>query len=178
MIPVGTRSLLYGSHCWLWHPLLVFIAWWRLYGFPLDLRLWVAFVVHDLGYWGKPNMDGEEGEAHVLLGAAIMLRLFGQQWADLCEFHSRHWSHTKGRNPSALCWADKYAVALLPPWLYVPPAWLSGEIHEYMAVAAERERRINGIKPMFARTYTGWFAAVREHLGSIALQNTATGGKE
>jgi hypothetical protein len=36
----------------------------------------VAFFVHDLGYLGKPDMDGEEGERHVILGAKIMQFLF------------------------------------------------------------------------------------------------------
>ena len=47
---VGTKSLLFGAHNIFIHPFLVFIAWWRLYGFPADPRLWVAFIVHDWGY--------------------------------------------------------------------------------------------------------------------------------
>lgn len=31
---VGTKSLLFGAHNIFIHPFLVFIAWWRLYGFP------------------------------------------------------------------------------------------------------------------------------------------------
>ena len=73
---IGTKSILFGAHQFLLHPLFVALAWWQLYGFPWDPRLWVAFFVHDLGYWGKPNMDGPEGEEHPLLGAAIMGRLF------------------------------------------------------------------------------------------------------
>lgn len=73
---IGTKSVLFGAHQFLLHPLFVAVAWWRLYGFPWDPRLWVAFFVHDLGYWGKPNMDGPEGEEHPWLGARIMGRLF------------------------------------------------------------------------------------------------------
>lgn len=69
---IGTKSVLFGAHCFLLHPFFVAIAWTKLYGFPFDPRLWIAFFVHDLGYWGKPNMDGPEGEAHVELGAKIM----------------------------------------------------------------------------------------------------------
>ena len=72
LFPVGTRSVLFGAHCFFIHPIFVFIAWWKLYGFPFDPRLWVAFFVHDLGYFGKPNMDGKEGETHVEFGAKIM----------------------------------------------------------------------------------------------------------
>ena len=73
---IGTRSVLFGAHQFLLHPLFVAVAWWRLYGFPWDPRLWVAFFVHDLGYLGKPNMDGPEGEEHPRLGAVIMGWLF------------------------------------------------------------------------------------------------------
>ena len=33
-MPVGTRSLLYGVHHIIWHPITVLIAWWILYGAP------------------------------------------------------------------------------------------------------------------------------------------------
>lgn len=69
---IGTKSVLYGAHCFLLHPFFVAIAWIKLYGFPFDPRIWIAFFVHDLGYLGKPNMDGPEGETHVELGGAIM----------------------------------------------------------------------------------------------------------
>lgn len=69
---IGTKSTLFGAHCFLIHPIMVFIAWWKLYGFPWDPRLWIAFFVHDLGYWGKPNMDGDEGINHIEFGAKIM----------------------------------------------------------------------------------------------------------
>lgn len=73
---IGTKSVLFGAHCFLIHPWFVVAAWWKLYGFPWDPRLWIAFFVHDLGYIGKPNMDGPEGETHVELGARIMGWLF------------------------------------------------------------------------------------------------------
>lgn len=69
---IGTKSVLFGAHCFFLHPFFVAIAWTKLYGFPFDPRLWIAFFVHDLGYLGKPNMDGPEGETHVELGAKIM----------------------------------------------------------------------------------------------------------
>jgi|HubBroStandDraft_2_1064218.scaffolds.fasta_scaffold199261_1 hypothetical protein len=73
---IGTKSVLYGAHCFFLHPWFVAAAWWKLYGFPWDPRLWVSFFVHDLRYIGKPNMDGEEGELHPFLGARIMGWLF------------------------------------------------------------------------------------------------------
>jgi hypothetical protein len=73
---VGTKSVLFGAHCFFLHPWFVAWAWWKLYGFPWDPRLWVAFFIHDLGYWGSPNMDGEEGERHPEWAARVMTRLF------------------------------------------------------------------------------------------------------
>lgn len=135
MLPVGTRSLLFGYHQVLIHPLIVATAWTKLYGFPRDLRLWVAFFVHDLGYWGKPNMDGPEGEQHVFLGARIMNRLFDRQdweWNNFCLFHSRFYAIQAGRFPSRLCYADKLAIVICPVWLQLLLMNLSGEISEYM----------------------------------------------
>jgi len=81
-VRVGTRSVLFGAHCWAIHPLFVAAAWTQLYGFPTDPRLWLAFAVHDLGYWGKPDMDGPAGETHPELGARIM-RFFCDRISDV-----------------------------------------------------------------------------------------------
>jgi hypothetical protein len=83
---IGTKSVLYGAHCFFLHPWFVAAAWWKLYGFPWDPRLWCAFFVHDLGYIGKPNMDGEEGELHPFLGARIMGWLFDARLWDSSWF--------------------------------------------------------------------------------------------
>jgi hypothetical protein len=147
---IGTRSVLFGAHQFLIHPLFVAAAWWKLYGFPRDPRLWVAFVVHDLGYFGKPNMDGPEGEYHPFLGARIMSRLFDHgkgyvvidcvadrfyqigPWGDLVMCHSRFLSRKMQRPFSRLCVADKLATCLEPWWLYLPRVVLTREIREYM----------------------------------------------
>lgn len=134
---VGTKSVLFGAHCFIVHPFFVLAAWIKLYGFPWDPRLWIAFFVHDLGYWGKPNMDGTEGETHVELGAKIM-GIFGREWSDFSKYHSRFYSKKDGVNPSTLCIADKLAICLEPSWLYLPRVNWSGEIHEYMKLAETR----------------------------------------
>jgi len=66
---LGTRSVLFGAHQFFVHPFFVFIAWWKLFGFPYDPRLWLAFILHDMGYVGLPNMDGKEGR-HILYSRA------------------------------------------------------------------------------------------------------------
>lgn len=166
---IGTRSILFGVHCFFIHPFFVALGWWRLYGFPFDPRLWVAFFVHDLGYWGKPNMDGPEGEKHPELGARIVhsvcdygnnylpfsednTDLWAQTlsaydstyWYRFTRYHSRYLSKTDNVKYSPLCCADKLATAYVPTWLYLVFANLSGEVHEYMhgkgARTAAKER--------------------------------------
>lgn len=99
----------------------------------LDPRLWLAFIVHDIGLFGKPNIDGPEGETHPEVGAGIMRRLFGDVWGDLVLLHSRFYSKRLNRPVSPLCIADKWAIVVEPTWIYLPRARWSGELAEYMA---------------------------------------------
>lgn len=132
---IGTKSILYGAHCFLIHPAFVFLAWWKLYSFPWDPRLWIAFFVHDFGYWGKPNMDGPQGEEHPELGGRIM-SFFGQYWQDLTRYHSWYYANKYSKETSQLWAADKLAVCLEPKWLYLPRIRWTGEIKEYMDLSA------------------------------------------
>jgi len=136
---VGTKSVLYGAHCLLIHPICLAIAWTRLYGFAWDPRLWLAFGLHDIGYFSSPNVEGAEGKRHVELGARIMTRLFGPEWGELCAGHSRHWAKRCGRPVSRLCFADKLAFVLTPDWLYLLMARATGELHEYMKKSLDRQ---------------------------------------
>lgn len=177
---IGTKSVLFGAHQFLIHPWFVAAGWWRLYGFPWDLRLWVAFFVHDLGYIGKPNMDGPEGERHPYWGATFMYgwfdgsglfgftrticnRLWGNKgpmyWHDLVLYHSRYLSKQLGEQPSQLCIADKLAIALTPPWIYLPLTRLTGEIHEYMRDAL----RAHPDMPLDLSSQVRWYASVRDY---------------
>ena len=132
---VGTKSLLFGVHQFVLHPLIVAVAWWKLYGFPSDIRLWFCFFLHDIGYWGCEHMDDDEGKMHPFLGASIIASLFGPEWGDFCAKHSKHVATLYRQGPvtfNRLCVADKYAIAIEPSWLYLPRAYASGEVHEYM----------------------------------------------
>lgn len=135
---IGTKSVLFGAHCFFLHPFFVAVAWTKLYGFPFDPRLWIAFFVHDLGYIGKPNMDGEEGETHVELGAKIM-SIFGKKWSEFSMYHSRYYAKKHGANPSKLCFADKLSFSYTPAWLYLPMVNATGEIKEYLQNAKKSE---------------------------------------
>lgn len=167
---IGTKSVLFGVHCFFVHPWFVLWAWLTLYGFPFDLRLWIAFVIHDLGYFGKPNMDGPEGERHTEFAADIMGRLFDSKethWSDFCKYHSRFIAKRDSRPYSRLCVADKLAIALTPAWIYLPLSRLSGEIFEYMNLA---KLRTDAGEPKYAsmkvttNNQARWYADVQEYI--------------
>jgi hypothetical protein len=175
---IGTKSVLFGAHQFLIHPIVLAIAWWQLYRFKrvkigevrvyrelifgmsggnvdlpvyaslLNWRLWLAFFVHDIGYWGMPNMDGPEGEEHPFVGAWILRRVAGREvklvWYEFVLYHSRFLAKKYNAKPSVLCIADKQALVIEPWWLYLPRVNLSGEIIEYMAIAANREGKYFG----------------------------------
>jgi hypothetical protein len=129
---IGTKSILFGAHCFFLHGFYVAKAWRALYGPPRDFHLWVSFFVHDLGYLGRRNLDGPEGEEHVRLGARIMRWIGGRRWEEFTACHSRFWAKKHGRHFSRLCVADKLAFVITPLWLYLPMARATGELKEYM----------------------------------------------
>lgn len=132
----GTKSLLFGVHLWWWHPLTVYIAWWKLKGCFPGWREMVCAFVHDWGYWGCVDMDSGRGDAHPELGANIAGRLFGKKYHDLCLYHSRHYAKRYNAKPSELCWADKLSISYEHWWYYLPRAMLSGELEEYREICS------------------------------------------
>jgi len=180
---IGTKSLLFGAHQFIIHPIIVFIAWWKLYGFPFDPRLWVAFIVHDWGYWGKSNMDGDEGEIHVFLGADIMHKLFDRKhkttnigrgqtimiggtytWYNFTLFHSRFYAKKNNHPISKLCVADKYAIVLDPWWFYLIRASLSSEIKEY------RDHHYKQTGELYI-TNKHWLISIKTYLNLWVIQH-------
>lgn len=138
-LPIGTRSLLFGAHQVALHPLFVALAWRRLYGgWPRKVPIWVAFFLHDIGYWGCESMDGDDGLQHPERGAAILSALFddhwwtnGMEWYLFSATHSRSYAKEIDFIPGPLMAADKLATVLMPLWLYAGLCWLSGEWREY-----------------------------------------------
>lgn len=157
----GTKSLLFGVHQFLIHPIVVWIAWYKLYGFP-DWRECFCIFIHDWGYFGKKNMDDEEGEKHPELAAKIAGFLFGDKYRNLCLYHSRHYARKFGADPSSLCWADKLSITYEKWWIYLPRALLSGELKEYR-VCADR----GGLVPA-SYTHREWFHAMCEKFRKLA----------
>lgn len=133
----GTKNLLFGVHQFAWHPFTVLLAWIKLFRKWPSFPELIAILIHDWGYWGKANMDDEEGERHPEFAARLMGKLFGLEYHDLCLYHSRHYARNVGHEPSKLCWADKASILYDPWWLYLPRARLSGELAEYRRVASE-----------------------------------------
>lgn len=195
---LGTKSLLFGAHQFLIHPLFVFIAWCKLYGFPFDPRLHLAFIIHDWGYWGKPNMDGKEGSKHPEWAANIMYRIFDiklndqlysylyrnnldpnkfeLRWFRFCLYHSRYYAKKENANPSKLCFADKLATVLEPKWLYLLKVKLTGEYKEYMAIS---KQRINAGQPqakyanlnLDVSNINTWYNSMISYMKSYVLEH-------
>lgn len=164
---IGTKSLLFGVHQFVWHPITVLLAWWKLYGRP-SWREIICIVVHDWGYWGSPNMDGIEGEQHPERGALIVWNLFvDMSYYDLVLYHSRHYARQFDREPSRLCWADKLSILYDPWWFYIPRALLSGELYEYRKLAAD-----TGFIPLSA-THREWFRWIKKRFKKLAVEKRA-----
>lgn len=145
---VGTKSVLFGVHQFLWHPITVGLAWRKLYGSWPNRYEWIAIFCHDLGYIGKPDMDGIAGRTHPERGAELAYKLAYKVgcWSEpsvlqalfratdthsLSLFHSREYCKLHGQQPSKLYAADKFCCFFDPTWLYLLRSHLSGEIYEF-----------------------------------------------
>lgn len=160
---MGTKSILFGVHHWLWHPVTVLLAWRSLYGWP-NWKEFVCIVIHDWGYWGCESMDGEEGRKHVEFAANFAAKYLGNGYYRLCLFHSRHYARDWDVEPSKLCWADKLSLMYDPWWFYIPRALLSGELVEYRELGT-------GIP--LERSHREWFKIIRNRCWMLAIQKKA-----
>lgn len=165
----GTKSILFGVHQFVLHPLTVYAAWiWSYRKLP-NWREAVCIVIHDWGYWGKTNMDDEEGEKHVEWAAAFALRFLDEvdspcPYWNLCIFHSRHYARKYQIQPSQLCWADKASLLFEAWWTYLPRAWASGELTEYRVLASSA-----GLIPLWA-SHREWFSLIRYRLVKLGRE--------
>ena len=131
---LGTKSLLFGIHQFIWHPVTVWLAWIWLYRTIPTWRETICIIVHDWGYWGMSDIDGDEGILHPELGAKIAGRLLDRgkstRYRDLCIFHSRSYAKLIGVPPSKLCWADKASAKFEPTWWKLFRACATGGLEE------------------------------------------------
>lgn len=151
---IGTKSILFGVHQFLFHPLAVCLAWRKLY------RKWprwqeaIAIFCHDLGYWGCPDIDGKAGKRHPYKGAQLTACLcnflVGRGWQygstraewgyliyEFTLYHSRSLAKAHGASVSPLMAADKYCIMYEPRWFYLLRARLSGELQEFKQHAVD-----------------------------------------
>jgi hypothetical protein len=180
---IGTKSLLFGAHQFLLHPLLVAWAWTKLYGFPRDWRLWLCFFVHDVGYWGCGDIDGAEGKEHPWRGADMVRNHTNSiGWHRFALFHSRDQARVFSRQISRLCVADKLAFCLEWKWFYLWRCKMTGELAEYL----ENAKRMAITQPdkfspaerdaLLDHDAGKWFDTVKRlHLEWVAInKDTAT----
>jgi len=116
----GTKSLLFGCHQFILHPIFVIIAWYKLgYGNPKFWEL-VCIFLHDIGHWQKDYLsDYKQKEQHWKLGAEIALRLFGLDGWWFIAGHTRQSGRNfDEKNKNKLFFADKYS------WIIAPKCWL------------------------------------------------------
>jgi hypothetical protein len=129
---LGTKSLLFGCHQFILHPIFVTAAWIKCYKELPSPKEELCIVIHDWGYFGKPNMDGPEGETHPVWASNFAYRHLGLYYGRLCLLHSRFLAKSKKMPVSRLCLPDKIGVGMMPVWLWVGLGSLSGEVREYM----------------------------------------------
>lgn len=157
---IGTKSLLFGVHQFIFHPIFVFLAWCELYKEFPTFKEFICIIIHDWGYFGLNDMDSKEGSNHSLFSAILIKKLFGIKEYNLILYHSRHYARKDNKNPSKLCWADKYSYKFDPILFYVIRANLSGEIEEYRNLPSNRE---------FKGSDSKWYKTVRELYCKLAL---------
>ncbi|MFA5247898.1 MAG: hypothetical protein WCX79_00490 [Candidatus Paceibacterota bacterium] len=167
----GTKSLLWGVHQIFWHPLTVTLAWKELYKSWPSWKEFVCIFIHDLGYWGCPNMDGTEGENHPVWAASFAAKYLDtktdtewRHYRNLCLYHSRHFARARNTIPSKLCWADKLCYKYDPVWFYTLRAKLSGEIKEYRALPQSQN---------FKGSDSDWYREQRKLYIKLALSQKA-----
>jgi hypothetical protein len=161
MLKLGTKSLIFGAHCFFVHPVFVYLGWYKLYGRP-NWKESICILIHDWGYWGSDNIDGQQGQKHPELGARIANFLFGDKYNQLCLYHSRAYAKSKNHTASKLCWADKMGLALEPWWTFVPRSCLTGEIKEYRGYSDDDKSVSN----------KDWWNGLRNHFNTISVENS------
>jgi len=112
----GTKSYLFGCHQFFMHPLMVIIAWIKLFNsFPMFWEL-VCIFLHDIGHIGKNYLsDYEQKKKYWELGANIADKLFGKKGYYLIALHTKQSGIGKNAQ-STLLYADKYSWVIAPVW--------------------------------------------------------------
>ena len=109
----GTKSYLFGCHQFLMHPIIVVIAWKKLFGYMPKFWELICILLHDIGHIGKQYLsDYEQKKIHWVLGARIANKLFGFKAYILIAGHTKQSGYPRGN----LFYADKYSWVIAPIW--------------------------------------------------------------
>lgn len=133
---IGTKSLLFGCHQVIIHPVFTFAGWVFLYKVKsISFQVLLAIIIHDWGYFSCKSMDGPDGGAlhpfRILCRFGFIYNSFPKAYEEIL-YHSRHLSKLYEHEPSRLCWADKLGTGIMPSILWAVLAYASGEGWEYM----------------------------------------------
>ena len=139
MITLGTKTLLFGVHQILIHPLMVTLAWAKLYHTFPTWRELLCIMVHDWGYWGRPNLKNEDGDRHPEFGAELAGKVLGPEWKNFILGHSSFYIARNGVKKSKLLAPDKYWHCMIPLWFYKILAVPSGEFRHYRELKHARQ---------------------------------------
>ena len=163
---VGTKSLLLGAH-WPPHVVLVTLAWRWLYGSWPSLRELAAIVLHDIGYAGCREMDGEDGTRHPELGARVADLWLGEDCGALIRGHSKGYAELAGVPLSKLYAPDKLSIVFEPARFYAWRTRLTGELGQYRAVSHGGAPRADNA----AVSDREWFRVIRMRMARGGLSH-------
>ena len=136
---LGTKTLLFGGHQFLIHPILVTVAWVKLYrSFPNWKELLCIFI-HDWGYWGMIDLKDASGDMHPRYAAKLAGKWLGKEWEDFILGHSSFYIAREGIEKSKLLAPDKYWHCLIPLWFYKLLTVPSGEFKHYRELDHARQ---------------------------------------
>lgn len=136
---LGTKSLLFGVHQFILHPLLVLIAWVKLYGSFPNWKELVCIIIHDWGYWGVADVKGERGDRHPEYGAKLAFKWFGFKYHRFILGHSSFYIARHGVKRSKLLAPDKYWHCMVPLWFYKIMSVPTGEFKYYRGMQHARQ---------------------------------------
>ncbi len=136
---LGTKTLLFGVHQVILHPILVTVAWMILYRSVPTWREMICILIHDWGYWGRPNLKDADGDRHPEWGAEIAGKLLGSEWCDFILGHSSFYQIRYGVNQSKLFAPDKYWHCVIPLWFYKALSVPTGEFKHYRSLKHARQ---------------------------------------
>lgn len=186
----GTKSLLFGVHQVVIHPLTVFAGWIAIYKRLPNARQLVAIMIHDWGLWGMPDIDGELAETHPEImfevcnkiswwfGGGPSYKLPGMWrsfWIEVGEEilgHSRFYARKHHTPISRLYRADKMCINFYPTLLYISLGLLSGEIKEYMSHYRTGKYSKEKLDISDHNVFT-WFYDCRANMTRLALKNVS-----